>query len=74
MGRDGKPERKRRCVLPRTVHSYQGVGSMRLSFVVASSFSESRKRMAGEELSLFKANLDVKVVPERFFAFSLVNQ
>ena len=42
------------------------VGSVRLSFIVASSFSESRKRMAGEELSLFTANLNVKVVPERF--------
>ena len=29
------------------------VRSMRLSFIGASSFSESRKRMAGEELSLF---------------------
>ena len=43
-----------------------GVGSVRLSFIVASSFSESRKRMAGEELSLFTANLNVKVLPERF--------
>ena len=42
------------------------VGSVRLSFIVATSFSESRKRMAGEELSLFTANLNVKVVPERF--------
>ena len=42
------------------------VGSVRLSFIVASSFSESRKRMAGEELSLFTANLNVKVVPGRF--------
>ena len=43
------------------------VGSVRLSFIVASSFSESWKRMAGEELSLFTANLNViKVVPERF--------
>ena len=36
-----------------------GVGSMRLSFIVASSFSESWKRMAGEELSLLTANLNV---------------
>ena len=43
-----------------------GVGSVRLSFIVSSSFSELRKRMAGEELSLFTANLNVKVVPERF--------
>ena len=35
------------------------VESVRLSFIVASSFSESRKRMAGEELSLFTANLNV---------------
>ena len=35
------------------------VGSVRLSFIVASSFSESWKRMAGEELSLFTANLNV---------------
>ena len=42
------------------------VGSVRLSFIVTSSFSESRKRMAGEEVSLFTANLNVKVVPERF--------
>ena len=42
------------------------VGSVRLSFIVASSFSESRKRMAGEELSLFTVNLNVKVVPGRF--------
>ena len=42
------------------------VGSVRLSFIVASSFSESRKRLAGEELSLFTANLNVKVVPGRF--------
>ena len=42
------------------------VGSVRLSFIVVSSFSESRIRMAGEELSLFTANLNVKVVPERF--------
>ena len=41
------------------------VGSVRLSFIVSSIFSESRKRMAGEELSLFTANLNVKVVPER---------
>ena len=50
-------------VLTRTVVV---VGSVRLSFIVASSFSELRIRMAGEELSLFTANLNVKVVPERF--------
>ena len=32
---------------------------MRLSFIGASSFSELRKRMAGEELSLLTANLNV---------------
>ena len=47
-------------------HRNTAVGSVRLSFIVASSFSESRKRMAAEELSLFTANLNVKVVPERF--------
>ena len=39
---------------------------MRLSFIVVSSFSELQKRMAGEESSLFTANLNVKVVPGRF--------
>ena len=48
------------------VKAFPTVGSVRLSFIVASSFSESRKRMAGEELSLFPAHLNVKVVPERF--------
>ena len=54
-------------LLPKSkLRSTPTVGSVRLSFIVASSFSESRKRMAGEELSLFTANLNVKVVPERF--------
>ena len=51
------------------------VGSVRLSFIVASSFSESRNGMAGEELSLFTANLNVKVVPERFvYSIRLTNK
>ena len=51
------------------------VGSMRLSFIVASSSSESQKRMAGEELSLFPANLNAKVGPERFvYSIRLTNK